>query len=92
MAHEPQTDPAKLAAAREAVALVRDGMKLGLGTGSTAKIATAVRRVTRARSPRTTRSNVTRPTPDRRSISPRLIPAAASTVRCAAAGAASTKV
>ena len=29
-------DPAKLAAARAAVALVKDGMKLGLGTGSTA--------------------------------------------------------
>ena len=38
MAHESQTDPAKLAAAREAVALVQDGMKLGLGTGSTASI------------------------------------------------------
>ena len=31
-------DPAKLAAARAAVALVRDGMRLGLGTGSTASI------------------------------------------------------
>ena len=31
-------DPAKLAAARAAVALVRDGMRLGLGTGSTAAI------------------------------------------------------
>jgi ribose 5-phosphate isomerase A len=33
-----QPDPAKLAAARAAVALVRDGMKLGLGTGSTATV------------------------------------------------------
>ena len=31
-------DPAKLAAARAAVALVKDGMKLGLGTGSTASV------------------------------------------------------
>lgn len=31
-------DAAKLAAARAAVALVRDGMKLGLGTGSTASV------------------------------------------------------
>ena len=38
MTQTPQTDPAKLAAARAAVALVRDGMKLGLGTGSTAAI------------------------------------------------------
>ncbi|MGR3554123.1 MAG: hypothetical protein ACU0B4_10840, partial [Paracoccus sp. (in: a-proteobacteria)] len=36
MPQEP--DPAKLAAARAAVALVEDGMKLGLGTGSTASI------------------------------------------------------
>lgn len=34
----PPPDPAKLAAARAAVALVRDGMRLGLGTGSTAAI------------------------------------------------------
>lgn len=33
-----QPDPAKLAASRAAVALVEDGMKLGLGTGSTASI------------------------------------------------------
>ncbi|MBK4215324.1 ribose-5-phosphate isomerase RpiA [Paracoccus caeni] len=33
-----QSDPAKVAASRAAVALVRDGMKLGLGTGSTAAI------------------------------------------------------
>lgn len=33
-----QPDPAKLAASRAAVALVEDGMKLGLGTGSTANI------------------------------------------------------
>lgn len=32
------TDPAKLAAARAAVALVEDDMRLGLGTGSTASI------------------------------------------------------
>ena len=38
MSHPPQPDPAKLAAARAAVALVRDGMKLGLGTGSTASV------------------------------------------------------
>lgn len=34
----PAADPAKLAAARAAVALVEDGMRLGLGTGSTAAI------------------------------------------------------
>lgn len=34
----PAVDPAKDAAARAAVALVQSGMKLGLGTGSTAKI------------------------------------------------------
>lgn len=33
-----QPDPAKLAAARAAVALVADGMRLGLGTGSTASV------------------------------------------------------
>ncbi|MFN3273928.1 MAG: ribose-5-phosphate isomerase RpiA [Paracoccus sp. (in: a-proteobacteria)] len=33
-----QPDPAKLAAARAAVALVGDGMRLGLGTGSTASV------------------------------------------------------
>lgn len=33
-----QADPAKLAAARAAVALVEDGMRLGLGTGSTASV------------------------------------------------------
>lgn len=38
MAPDPHVDPAKLAAARAAVALVEDGMKLGLGTGSTASI------------------------------------------------------
>ncbi|MDP5306011.1 ribose-5-phosphate isomerase RpiA [Paracoccus spongiarum] len=38
MTQNPQPDPAKLAASRAAVALVRDGMKLGLGTGSTASI------------------------------------------------------
>ena len=38
MTQNPQPDPAKLAAARAAVALVRDGMKLGLGTGSTASV------------------------------------------------------
>lgn len=32
------TDPAKLAASRAAIALVRDGMRVGLGTGSTASI------------------------------------------------------
>ncbi|MFV0386458.1 ribose-5-phosphate isomerase RpiA [Paracoccus sp. (in: a-proteobacteria)] len=38
MSHPAEPDPAKLAAARAAVALVGDGMKLGLGTGSTASI------------------------------------------------------
>lgn len=38
MSQSSQPDPAKLAAARAAVALVEDGMKLGLGTGSTAAI------------------------------------------------------
>ncbi|MCF3972248.1 ribose-5-phosphate isomerase RpiA [Paracoccus salsus] len=38
MSQSSPVDPAKLAAARAAVALVRDGMKLGLGTGSTASI------------------------------------------------------
>lgn len=38
MSQTPQPDPAKLAASRAAVALVRDGMRLGLGTGSTASI------------------------------------------------------
>ena len=38
MTQDGQVDPAKLAAARAAVALVEDGMKLGLGTGSTASI------------------------------------------------------
>lgn len=38
MSQSTQPDPAKLAASRAAVALVRDGMKLGLGTGSTASI------------------------------------------------------
>lgn len=38
MTNPPQPDPAKLAAARAAVALVQDGMKLGLGTGSTASV------------------------------------------------------
>ncbi|MBM3603420.1 MAG: ribose-5-phosphate isomerase RpiA [Alphaproteobacteria bacterium] len=38
MSQSSQVDPAKLAAARAAVALVEDGMKLGLGTGSTASI------------------------------------------------------
>ncbi|WP_372800670.1 ribose-5-phosphate isomerase RpiA [Paracoccus seriniphilus] len=38
MSQSTQTDPAKLAASRAAVALVQDGMKLGLGTGSTASI------------------------------------------------------
>ena len=37
MSH-PAVDPAKDAAARAAVALVESGMKLGLGTGSTAKV------------------------------------------------------
>lgn len=35
---QPAVDPAKDAAARAAVALVQSGMKLGLGTGSTAKV------------------------------------------------------
>lgn len=35
---DPAVDPAKDAAARAAVALVESGMKLGLGTGSTAKV------------------------------------------------------
>ncbi|SIS84293.1 ribose-5-phosphate isomerase RpiA [Paracoccus saliphilus] len=34
----PDPDPAKLAASRAAVELVRDGMRLGLGTGSTASV------------------------------------------------------
>lgn len=34
----PDIDPAKLAASRAAIELVRDGMRLGLGTGSTASI------------------------------------------------------
>lgn len=38
MSQSSQPDPAKLAAARAAVALVEDGMKLGLGTGSTASV------------------------------------------------------
>ena len=38
MPQDTQPDPAKLAASRAAVALVEDGMKLGLGTGSTASI------------------------------------------------------
>lgn len=38
MSLSSQPDPAKLAAARAAVALVEDGMKLGLGTGSTASV------------------------------------------------------
>lgn len=38
MSQVSQPDPAKLAAARAAVALVEDGMKLGLGTGSTASV------------------------------------------------------
>ncbi|MCQ0969844.1 ribose-5-phosphate isomerase RpiA [Paracoccus sp. TK19116] len=38
MADLNDADPAKLAAARAAVALVEDGMKLGLGTGSTASV------------------------------------------------------
>ena len=38
MPQHPEPDPAKLAAARAAVALVRNGMKLGLGTGSTASV------------------------------------------------------
>lgn len=38
MSDVSQADPAKLAAARAAVALVEDGMRLGLGTGSTASV------------------------------------------------------
>lgn len=38
MSQSPQVDPAKLAAAKAAVALVEDGMRLGLGTGSTASV------------------------------------------------------
>ena len=38
MSQSSPVDPAKDAAARAAVALVQSGMKLGLGTGSTAKI------------------------------------------------------
>ncbi|MDM7459245.1 MAG: ribose-5-phosphate isomerase RpiA [Paracoccus sp. (in: a-proteobacteria)] len=38
MSQVSQADPAKLAAAKAAVALVSDGMRLGLGTGSTAAI------------------------------------------------------
>ena len=38
MTNPSDIHPAKLAAARAAVALVKDGMKLGLGTGSTAVI------------------------------------------------------
>lgn len=38
MSSSMQPDPAKLAASRAAVALVEDGMRLGLGTGSTASI------------------------------------------------------
>ncbi|WP_405404933.1 ribose-5-phosphate isomerase RpiA [Paracoccus sp. Ld10] len=38
MSQSPQVDPAKLAAAKAAVALVTDGMRLGLGTGSTASV------------------------------------------------------
>lgn len=38
MSQPTGVDPAKLAAARAAVALVEDGMRLGLGTGSTAAI------------------------------------------------------
>lgn len=38
MSQNTQPDPAKLAAARAAVALVQDGMRLGLGTGSTASV------------------------------------------------------
>lgn len=34
----PDIDPAKLAASKAAIELVRDGMRLGLGTGSTASI------------------------------------------------------
>lgn len=38
MSQTSQPDPAKLASARAAVALVQDGMRLGLGTGSTASV------------------------------------------------------
>lgn len=38
MSQSLQVDPAKLAAAKAAIALVTDGMRLGLGTGSTASI------------------------------------------------------
>lgn len=38
MSQSSQVDPAKLAASRAAVALVQDGMRLGLGTGSTASV------------------------------------------------------
>jgi ribose 5-phosphate isomerase A len=38
MSPSSDVDPAKLAAARAAVVLVEDGMRLGLGTGSTASI------------------------------------------------------
>ncbi|MEE2861354.1 MAG: ribose-5-phosphate isomerase RpiA [Pseudomonadota bacterium] len=38
MSQSSGVDPAKLAAAQAAVALVEDGMKLGLGTGSTAAV------------------------------------------------------
>ncbi|RJL06986.1 ribose-5-phosphate isomerase RpiA [Paracoccus aestuarii] len=38
MSQSQGVDPAKLAAARAAVAMVEDGMRLGLGTGSTAAI------------------------------------------------------
>ena len=42
MSRPTEPDPAKLAAARAAVALVEDGMRLGLGTGSTASIMVGV--------------------------------------------------
>ncbi|MDN5568784.1 MAG: ribose 5-phosphate isomerase A, partial [Paracoccus sp. (in: a-proteobacteria)] len=38
MSQSLQVDPAKLAASKAAIALVQDGMRLGLGTGSTASI------------------------------------------------------
>lgn len=38
MTDTPRPDPAKLAASRTAIKLVRDGMRVGLGTGSTAAI------------------------------------------------------
>ncbi|RJE81452.1 ribose-5-phosphate isomerase RpiA [Paracoccus sp. JM45] len=38
MSQSLQVDPAKLAASKVAIALVQDGMRLGLGTGSTASI------------------------------------------------------